>query len=476
MIREIIRGFAGDPAPGPGRPGSLSRGSNWTNVGSISMVGSMGRQRDATYRSVYLSNPYVYAAVEMHAKDMGRLPIHVYGLDDQARKTRIRGDVPLPPGRPTGGQSLDRLLQNSQPGLSRNAKIGGTIRDQRIYGNALWEIERNGGAITALPRIPWRRVRRVEQVDDYGACQYEIVAWDSNTQTRWVHSNDVIHFGYWSDPECPISPSWLESCRYTLALHDAVVRHLIAYFHNSMRPSGHLSVDGLKRDQLALIRETLIELYSSPENAGKILVTSGKFESMTGDLENAEVADLLRRSSEEIATATLIPPPMLGILESTNKATLTELREHYGRDSLGPLASDFEQELMAQLLPQQPSWSSLFVEFQLAEKLRPDLEARAEVYAKLMHVFAVDEIRGFENMPAFDIRGVTDVPWVPSGAMPLTVAAQARPGVVPAGPQSVMEALMAAVRDGRVPEEEAAVFIRAAELAGLTNGNGSHGA
>lgn len=470
MIGQIARGlgFVGDPLPGPGEYGTLSRGGGYTNLGSIALVASMGRYREATYRTIYLTNPWVYSAVEVQAVGIGRLPLHIFELDEKARKQRVRGDVPLTPGRPTGGQSLDRLLSLPQAGVSRNAIYGGTIRDRRIHGNALWEIQRFNGSITGLVRRPWRRVVRVEQIDDNGLCQYEIRKRGTGMDTYWLSSNDVIHFGYWTDPESPVAPSLLESCRYTLALHDAVVRHLIAYFGNAMRPSGQLSVENLTREKAALIREIMTEAYASPENAGKILVTEGKFESMTGDIANAQVAELLDKSREEIAAAFAIPPPVLGILDRAIKSNVKELREQYVRDSLGPLAADFEQELQAQLLPQQPSWSSLFVEFQLAEQLRPDLEARALVYQRLMPVYTIDEIRAFENASALDIAGVTDVPWVPSGAMPLTQAAVGR---VPRAPVALADDLRAAVEAGRARAEDVEPVLVALAAA---NGNGAH--
>jgi hypothetical protein len=123
---------------------------------------------------------------------------------------------------------------------------------------------------------------------------------------------------------------------------------------------------------------------------------------------------------------------VLGLLEHAIRANVKEMREQFVRDTIGPWASEMEDELEAQLLARWTSWSSLFVEFELAEQLRPDLEARALVYQRLIFVFSIDEIRAMENKPPFKIKGVTDVPWAPSGAMPLTTAAKAKSGSVPA--------------------------------------------
>jgi HK97 family phage portal protein len=415
--------------PSPGYNGTLSGG---LQRGSIPFVGSLGLSRDATYRGVYLSNPWVWGAVNMISRGLGRLPLHVYELDERGRKRRIRGDLPSTPGRPTGGQSLDRLLSTPTQGMSRNAMFKSTARDWLIHGNALWEIVSTPGNLpNGLRRHPWASVVRVKTGRDGSVSYYEVNERDElSGERRKLAFQDVIHFGYGSD-DGAVAVSPLEACRYTLALHDALIRHLIAYFQNAMRPSGHLSVEKLTREQSQQLREMITELYTSPENAGKVLVTSGKWESMADTPDNAQLVELVKLSREEIAAAYAVPPPVLGILDQAIKSNVKELREQYGRDSVGPWASDFEQELQAQLLaPRTGSWSSLFVEFQLAEILRPDLEARAMVYQRLAPFFTIDEVRGFENMAPLDLAGASDQPWVPSGAMPLTTAAR---GKQPAG-------------------------------------------
>lgn len=423
MIRRLL-GLS--PRASSGETTAVLNGDWYGRSGSIPLVPSMGRMRSATYRQIYLTNPWVWASVNMLARGVGRLPLHVYALDDRGRKTRVRGDVGLTPGRPLAGQTLDRLLSRPSAGISRNSFFAGTMRDWLVYGNALWEIEREsgGGLPSGLSRVEWRDVVRVVEGKAGRASAYELRDRE-RLLTRGVLAGDVVHFGLGSD-EGALGVSPLESCRHTLALHDALVRHLVAFFGNSMRPSGHISVDKLTEAKAEQIRQAIEELYASPENAGRVLITSGKWEGVADTLEHSQIIELIKASREEIAAAYSVPPPVLGILDQAIKSNVKELREHYGRESLGPWASDFEQELMAQLVAPQASWRGHFVEFQLAELLRPDLEARAMVYQRMQSVLTIDEIRGFENLPALDIPGVTDVPWAQSGAMPLTTAARGK--------------------------------------------------
>lgn len=402
-----------------------------SHVGSglIPLVGSLGRPRYATFRGVYQSNPFAYAAVTMLARSLARTPLHVYALDERGRKDRVRGDVPAR-GRPGAGAQLDRLLSNPV-GRSRFALWNATLVDRLVYGNALWEILRplDGGLPTGIRRIRWRDVTEIVEASDGTVAAYGIVERPATvglttpitlpTRNRVLAAGDVVHFGLQGDSDGPAGLSPLQACRHTLALHDAVMRHVIAYFGNSARPSGHLKVEQLTTDKAEQIRTMVTQMLTSPENAGKLLITSGDFQPMATSPEHSQVVELVLQSQREIATAFQIPPPMLGILEDTNKATAKELRGQYVRDTVGGYASELEDEIEAQLLPASPAWASLFVEFQLAEQLRPDPEARSEMHERTRHLMSIDEQRAVENLPPLDLPGLSDVPWTTPGSQPL---------------------------------------------------------
>ena len=426
MIRDALKGLGvlsyGDRMPQPGWRGGLSHAPS-VNVGRIALVGSRGVQRDATYQAIYRTNPFVYAATNYIARAIGRLPLHLYELNAEAEKTRVRADLP---GARGGKVQLDAVLNTPQGRISRAAFYAGSARQRLIMGNALWEIQRQGGGTpTGVSRIPWQHVTHVEE-DSYGnVAYYEVRDPSRIARKRVLAPDDVVHFGLGTEGDQACGVSLLESCKSTLALHEVLMRHLLAYFGNSARPSGHLEVEKGGKEKVKELREILNALYASPENAGQILVTTGKW-SQTGDSpEHSQIVELLEQSRIEIAAAFQVPPPTLGMLEHAIRANVKEMREQFGRDTVGPWCTEWEDEIEAQLI--QPVYPTLFAEFQLAEQLRPDLEARALVYQRLMWVMSIDEIRGIENMPPLKIKGVTDVPWVASGAMPVTTAAKNEP-------------------------------------------------
>lgn len=436
--------------------------------GIVPLVPSMGVQRWATFRTIYLTNPWVYAAVNKKARDIARLPLNVYSIDVDGDPTRVRGDGAMTPGRPTGGQSLDRLLSSQGfGGISKNAAVTATLTERFVYGNSLWEIIRpyGGGMPNALKRIRWRDVLMVGESIDNEVIYYDILPrndYGMSGQQRRVYPSDVVHFGLGSDSDSAIGISFLQACRHTLTLHDALIRHLIGYFTNSARPSGHIKVDKLDRKTAELIRDLIQEWYSSPENAGRVLTTSGEWQSMSDTPDQSQIIELMTASAVEVAAAANIPPPVLGILDKAIKSNVHELREQYVREGLGPDASDFEEDIKAQLLTQVPSWAGLDLCLDLDEQLRPDLEARALVYQKMAGYYTVDDVRSMENLKPLRIKGVTDVPWAASGYQPMSAWEGGKsPHPAPGGGAPSAELI-----------QEALVLWHAEEAS--ANGNGAH--
>jgi phage portal protein BeeE len=339
----------------------------------------------------------------------------------------VRYDWPVTPGRSTGPQALARQLDRPSGGISRHARTRATMLDRLTLGNGLWEI-RGAGMPDDLRRIPWRAVRNVPQGEDALALFYEVDADLSllglgSSRTRKIAPIDVVHFGRGTDSELPVGVSPLAPCRNTIRLHDAVMRSLVAWFTNSMKPSGHISVDKLTREKAKEIREMVLAAYASPENAGKVLVTSGTWNQTQGAPENSEVVELLQESRDEVCAAYGVSTLVLGLLTGSRSAgnATTTIRNQYIRDTVGTWGADFEGDIEAQLLPVVPSWSNLRVRCDMSEQLRPDLEALGPVLEQLGDTASVDDRREMLGLTPFR-EPWSRVPWSKPGALPLDVA------------------------------------------------------
>lgn len=388
---------------------------------SIRLIDVPDRWRSTTYRGVYLTNPWVWACVNAKARSLARLPIHVYELDADGNRARVRSDTPSGVGRLSAAAALDRLLRQPTPPISRQASMRALVVSKLVHGNALWSLERHLGQITSARLHPWRHVE-VTEGDDEPVEHYTV--WDRNgSGRRHLLPDDVAHFGLGEDPDSAVAPSPIKALSATLALYDAIARQLAGFFGNQARPSGHLEVPAnLSTEGQRAVREAVTKLYTAPEQAGTVAVTSGKWTSLTAEPEHTQAVALAKASREEVAAVYGVPPPLVGILDRAIFSNVRELRSYWVRDAVGSDAASIESDLAAQLLSRQPSWASLFAEFEMAEALRPDLEARAETYERLRRILTIDEIRRLENRAPLNISGVTDVPLLPAGEVPASSA------------------------------------------------------
>jgi HK97 family phage portal protein len=405
------------PLSGLNSPAPISQGWN-----AIKLVPELsGIVKTASYAAIYKGNPWIYACVQVLARTLARMPLKTYRLNPGGSRERVRGDV-ADVREVTPAEQLDQLLHRPSARMSPFTLWYRTLLDKFVYGNALWTYERDRyGRIVGLWPAPWRRVT-VFPGEHVPILKFQVAG---DRGVKDFHPEDVMHFGSGSDPDSPIGLSPLEPLARSIGLQDAIARQLLAFFGNAARPSGNLKLEGANKETLEYVNQLIQQLYSGPENAGKIIATSGSFEPISADPQHSAVIEILKITREEACAVYNVPPPVIGILDRAIMSNVRELREQHIRDGVGPHAAELEGDLMSQLLPAQKSWRGLFVEFDLAEQLRPDLETRAKVHQATRHMMTIDEQRKVENLPPLEIEGWSDRPWGKAGEAPL--------GKLPAG-------------------------------------------
>jgi HK97 family phage portal protein len=393
-----------------------------------------GTMRYASYIEIYRTNPWVWSSVQAIGRGLSRLPIHAYEEQADGSPLQVRGVTPGKKAGARSSQALDRLLRKPSIRQSRKRQVMVTAVDCLIFGNGLWEKKRDGnGQPTDLPRLPWKDIEVQTTLD--GAEILWFTYRPPGVTPRRLVPEDVIHFSTSDDPALPIGASPMSALKYTAALHDAIGKHNVHFFENSARPSGNLKLQpGARGDALESIRNQFRELYTSPENAGKVLVTTGDFQPLTMGADHSGIIELIKLSREEIAATFRIPPPILGLLEKAIMSNVKELREQYLRDVIGPWASIMEDPLEDQLAYAEPYWMDLDVRFDLDEMLRPDLEARAIAYNALEATLTTNERRFLEGKPRLE-HPEADTVWMPSGAIPVGIKPpEPDPAAAPAEP------------------------------------------
>lgn len=387
------------PAAGLDMPRRITSGLDIVELARL----PTGERQTATFYAIYESNPWLYAAVNHISSSLSRIPLKLYELlDAEGARERIRGDAPTTPGGNTDAQNLDRVLARPEPRHGRAHWIRRMATDFLVAGNGLAARENDGvGRLRFLHHVPWRKVD-VQEGEEEPVAFYELRSWRSG-KARLLLPEDVVHLSIGNTSDLAVGMSPIKPLRYTIALFNAMQRHLTGFFENQARPSGHIGLEkGTDSKVLELIREQIKQMYTAPESAGKVLVSSGKWETISESPEHSAIVQLMHQSREEVAAAYGVPPPLMGILDRAIMGNVRELRSHDLRAGTGGWAVLVEEEFNAQLIGDAPTLAHHFLEFDMNEALRPDLEALATALRTLQNTFTLNERRKVVNLPKID--------------------------------------------------------------------------
>lgn len=388
----------------------------------INLVGSpTSPQNFARFSDIYKSNPYVHASVNVIANSLARLPLKVYQRGARGTRVEIHRAPPGSVGRLSLGQELAALIARPTRGMSAQAWIKRIVIDKLVFGNSLVLAGNGSSAVpTELAHVNWRTVE-VKTGDTVPILYYVV---NGTEEPRKVFPLDAIHFGYGTDIDSPFGVSPLTGLRHTVKLHDAVTRHLVKYYENAARPSGILRLPPAAGSNEKILKQTqqiVEEMYSSPENAGRVLVTSGEWQALANDPKSAQIVELINLSREEILAVFQVPAPIIGLLQRAIQSNAAVMNHQFIRNTCGPIAAEIENDLNAQLVFDRPNLerAGFEVAFDMSAALRPDLTELATVLEKTRHALTPNEQRamlGYEEIN----DPMCSVTWMPSGQVPLS--------------------------------------------------------
>lgn len=419
----------------PGDLRDVTRQREWPLAGlsgrSVSAGLALPQLDTAQIARLYKENPWLNAGVRAIAWGLSRSMLKVYTRDDDGSRVNVRWTESAP-GRPSSARELDRKINSPTRRIGPQRRMRATATDYILRGNALWVTSEPEG----IYHVPWRQVKPIEGTNE-PIIGYEIAG---SLGKRFIAPEDVIHFSTADDPDSPIGLSPCVSLRHTLALHETIAKHLLAFFDNNARPSGNLKIPttGVTKESIDLVRAAVEELYESPENAGKIIVTTGDFQPISGNAEQSQLIELAHNSREEIAAVLRIPGSVLGFV-SANTA-VGDLRSQYYRDTVGAWAPAMEDDIMAQYVLQNPNLRDTFVQFDLQSELEPDIAAQATVLQQLERVATLNERRAKINLPRLDFPEADSVPRAPGAGFVGNDAAEPPTPSVPVRDDAPVEA------------------------------------
>lgn len=227
--------------------------------------------------------------------------------------------------------------------------------------------------------------------------------------TMLVPMRDVFIFKWASSRNNSLlGESPLEAAGMAGAIYTALSRSQAAFFHNMRRPSGALiTEEKLTQDQMRQLRSAFDEQAKSMQSGGVPILAGGlKWNPMSITSQDAEAIETLKMTTEEIARAVGVPPPLLGQLDNATLSNVEQLVSHWMSISLGGLIERFERGL-----------DRLFglnsvtdrIEMDTTALLRTDFAERMQSYGRAIQggVMTPNEVRRKEGLSP--IEGGDDV-------------------------------------------------------------------
>lgn len=349
---------------------------------------------------IYRRQAAVRLCVDFLADNIAHCKLKVYH-----RETGVHGTMHEERREASLDHSLVKLLANPQPGVSGYDFIRDTVADLSIFGNAHWVIRRAGDA-KALVRImpPYVTGKGGSPVSSPTRYIVDVGGGPIPIETR-----DMTHFRCYNPSDIRVGTSVLESLVSVLSEEAAVSRHRAFYWQNAARQEGWISRPKSSgrwtRAQRREFREDWQASHSGHENAGKVSILEDDMEWHVGSFSPKDSEFIAGREwgLDMVATSYHIP---LAVLSRKGTATFASMKEFHTMvyvDTLGPWMALLEKAVNTQLVPlfRDPS---LFVEFNIEEKLQGDFESQALALRSAGHVpyLSVNDMRRVRNLPRLE--------------------------------------------------------------------------
>lgn len=325
--------------------------------------------------SIALQHVTVYAAVRVIAESVGSMTIRLYKRLPKGREEAINNPIHrMLSVSPNGEMSAPVMWESLAGGMA-------------LQGNSYAELLRSAqGAIVGLYPLDPRMTEPVRLPN--GKLAYKTTVGVTSGQSRIIASADMLHFPLFSwDGLKGLSP--IGQARNSVGLAIASEKYGAKFFGNNSIPPGYLSpVGAVSEEDLNNMRD-FWERANSAANQGRIgvLPSDWKLIQLALSPEDSQFLQTQQFSRTAIASLFRVPPNMIGDTSRLSNNNHEQQSLSFVTDTLRPYLVRIEKEIQRKMLPED---GSLFVEFDVSERLRGD-------FASTMAGFATGRQWGWYN-------------------------------------------------------------------------------
>lgn len=351
---------------------------------------------NAAYAKIWESHGSVQTVINFLGRNIASLGIHLFQHVGETDRKRNRV------------HQVAKLMQRPHPRVTRYTFFDTLVRDVAIFERYLAvKLKLQDGTTAGLERIAPTMFTPVGG-DWLHPEAFEI---RGNKGKKIIKAEDCFYIlGYSPDGRIGgVSP--IESLRAVLAEEYEAARQRSQAFRNGARVNGYIERPKEAGDWSREARERFRAGWRGQYGGGgsdaygtPILEDGMKFVSAGQSAKDLQYIESRKLTREEVASAYFIPPPMVGILDHATFSNVKEQHKHLYQDTLGPWLQRIQQELMLQLFADFPDTDDLYLEFNLAEKMRGSFDEQADqLQAAIGGPYMTrNEGRAMNNLPAID--------------------------------------------------------------------------
>jgi len=285
-----------------------------------------------------------------------------------------------------------------------------------LIGECVWYIKKDGDIPSEIWPIPagWINSR---PGDNDGQNYFEVSVSKGNMIPKKVNISDVVWFRV-PDPDSPYSNTVgvAEALGDELESDEYATHHIKSFFMNRARPEIIVTNTGLDEEETKDLEERWLSKFRGFWKANRpaffskdVTVTEvgGKFKDM-------ELVSLRKWQRDVVLQAVGMPPEILGVLESSNRATINTAAFIFAKWVLTPRLELIRATLQNQLVPMFDE--KIILEY--ASPVEEDREFALSVRKAAPWAFTVDNWRAVNGEPEVP-EGNGKVFMVPAGMQPV---------------------------------------------------------
>jgi len=372
------------PVPAAALPGGPLPTAPWSSNGTANY---------STYVNIYAHQPAVRTVVDFLARNIAQLGIHVFRRVSDVDRERLVD------------HELAQWIEHPNPYTSRYRLIESLMIDLGIFYCAYWLKVRLPDRV-GLVRLP------PDEITCVGWLVPDVYVWTRPDGQRVpIEPRDLVVFrGH--GPYCPLEAlSPIETLRLLLVEAAVSMDYRAAYWANAARFEGvierPLAAPKWTPEQKQSWREQWVSRFSRQPGQIAVLEDGMTFKPTAWSASDSEYIPARKLTREEVAAAYHVPLPMVGILEHATFSNIREQHKNLYQDCLGPWCEFLQEELELQLLTESDDQDKVYVEFNIADKLKGSFEEQG---ASLQRLCGRPIMTGNEGRARLNLPSIKDDP------------------------------------------------------------------